>query len=100
MEARPADQPYALITSEFEFIDDDKEYLSFRAQPYGFLLNMNKAKSTFSPYKSKMDKLNHVRIALMAGVQLWVFGEWYSTNYLRPHAASVTGFNLRMNDLF
>lgn len=100
MEARPADQPYALITSEFKFIDDDKEYLSFRAQPYGFSLNMSKDKSTFWPYKSKMPMLNHVRIALKAGVQLWVFGEWYSTNYLRPHAASVTGFNLRMNDLF
>lgn len=100
MTPRPSSQRYALITSTFEFIVDDEEYLSFRAQPYGFTMNMNKAKSTFWPYKSRIPLLNHVRIGLTCGVQLWVFGEWYATNYLRPHAASVTGFNLRMNNLF
>ena len=100
LEARPAEQPFALITSQFEFIVDDEQYLSFRALPYGFTMNMNKTKSTFWPYQSRMPGLSHVRLALAAGVQFWVFGEWYSTSYLRPHAASVTGFNLRMNDLF
>ncbi len=100
MEARPGDQPFALITSKFKFIEDDEEYISFRAQPYGFYLNMNKMKSTFWPYKSVMNRLSHVRIALNEGVELWVFGQWYASTYLRPHAASVVGFNLRMNDLF
>src|ERR1051326_551336 len=51
LEARPADQRYALITSAFKFIDDYKEWLSFRAQAYGF--SMNKDKSTFGRTNQK-----------------------------------------------
>ena len=94
MEANPSTPRFALITSHFKFIEDDNIYLSFRAEPYGFRLNMSKEKSTIWPYKTKMPPLTHVRVALMAGVQFWVFGEWFSVDYLRPHAISIIGYNL------
>ncbi len=85
---------FVFITSHFEFIEDDKDYLSFRSKPHLFTMNMSKAKSTIWPYPTKMDKFSHVRTALIDGIDLQVFGEWYSSNYLRPYSARVVGYNL------
>jgi TIR domain-containing protein len=85
---------FVFFTFHFEFIEDDEEYLSFRCKPYLFTMSMSKAKSTFWPYQSKMNRLSHVRLALKYGIELQVFGEWYSSDYLRPYSAKVVGYNL------
>lgn len=96
---RPGEREFVLITCHFSFYDDDENHLVFRSDQHGFLMSFGKLKSTFWPWESKMSKLAHVRIALQCGVDLTVFGQWY-TNYLRPYAAAVAGDNLSdMNTL-
>ena len=99
--ARPGEHQFVLLTSHFAFVEEDKTHLAFRSDAHGFRMHMAKLKSTFWPRENLMPSLSHVRIALCAGVDLQIFGEWYSVDYLRPHAASVVGYNLGgMNTLF
>lgn len=78
---------YVACKCHLSFIDDDEKYLCFRADKFGFQMNMSKIKTTIWPWETKISPLAHVRLALRSGLDLKVFGEWYSASYLRPHAA-------------
>ena len=91
----PSEKRFTYVAAEFSLVDDDQEYLAFQAKENNRVrMNFRKTKSTLWPYPTKMPRLNYVAIAARFGVEFQVFGEWYSDEYLRPHAIAIVGDNL------
>lgn len=84
---------YVVTTCHLTYELDDKSHILFRSEEYGFKVSMSKAKSTLCRPGDELGLLSHERIALLGGVDMEIFGEWYSSDYLRPHAARVVGRN-------
>jgi hypothetical protein len=92
---KPSERRFTYVAAEFRLADDDEMYLAFRAtEDSNIRMNLRKAKSTLWPHPTKMPAFGHVALAMRYGVEFQVFGEWYTLDYLRPHAVAVVGRNL------